>query len=385
MKKAALISFLASGIVINELMPHPSPGSDWVELFNPTSQIIDLSNWKLFDSTSSMKTLSGSINPNSFSYFDVYNRLTNAGDTITLKDPSGQDIDSYNYTADPGINISLGRSPDGENWQVLNVSSKGSPNSPPSPTPTPSPNPSPSPSSSPTSSFTVSTPPSSINLTDSFSVLVNISGLQALSGYYLKGSFVKDSSTNYFGKTQVGGDWIKNSQSYSSQLPITTNSSGSWSGNITVLPDAEDSGFSGTGAYLFKVARYLSSGSGLTWSSESSVTINEQNQGTSQTEESLAEIESPAPSVITTTSPVVEAVSTQTIEQNLKTINIKTRLPDLSSNSAKIAGVATESATPSALAKIKSRGYVNLPLVAGGVLIGISFGSMLILKKIGKI
>lgn len=272
-------------------------------------------------------------------------------------------------------------------WSFTLSTSQPSPSPSPSVSPSPSPSvsSSPSPSPSPTSSFTVSTVPPVIDSTDSFWATVTISGLQASSQYYLKGAFSRDNSTNYFGKTQVGGDWVKNSQTYSSQLPITTDSSGSWSGSIAVMPDVEDSGFSGTGTYLFKVARYLSTGSGLTWSNESSITINQQSQGATQSEESLAETPSPSPSPISSTAPSEETTDEITDQKSPKAVNTKIRLPDLSSNSAKIAGIATESATPAAIARIRNTGRVNFPLVAGGVLIGVSFGSMLILKKIGKI
>ncbi len=144
----------ASSIVINELMPHPSPGSDWIEIYNPDSDNTNLSNWTLVDSTSTMKTLSGTIVSNGFATFDVTNRLNNSGDSIYLKDPSGNIIDNYSYNSDPGMNKSIGRSPDGGNWTVLASSSKGSSNgeqssSTPTPTPKPTPTPTPKPTIKP--------------------------------------------------------------------------------------------------------------------------------------------------------------------------------------------------------------------------------------------
>src|SRR5689334_18891591 len=38
-------------ILINEFMPRPSSGSEWVELFNPNPVDIDLSGWKIDDNT----------------------------------------------------------------------------------------------------------------------------------------------------------------------------------------------------------------------------------------------------------------------------------------------------------------------------------------------
>lgn len=144
----------ANSIVLNELTPHPSPGSDWIEVYNPTTNTVDLTNWILVDNTSTVKTLSGSITANGFVTFDVTNRLNNAGDSIYLKDSSGTTIDNYSYNSDPGINKSFGRSPDGGSWALLISSSKGSTNGEASPTPAPTPTPTPSPSSNLTPSPT---------------------------------------------------------------------------------------------------------------------------------------------------------------------------------------------------------------------------------------
>lgn len=140
-------SVFASSVVLNELMPHPSPAGDWVEIYNPTNSDIDLSDWTLVDSTSTMKTLSGSISVGGFLAFDVTNRLNNGGDNIYLKDSNGNIIDNYSYDSDPGINKSIGRSPDGDSWTILVSSSKGSSNGETLPTPTPTPSPTPTPQS----------------------------------------------------------------------------------------------------------------------------------------------------------------------------------------------------------------------------------------------
>lgn len=103
----------ASPVVLNEIMPHPSNGNDWVELYNTSDQLVDLSGWSLKDSSSVMKTLSGSIDGHGFAVFEVSNRLNNAGDTVTLIDAAAATVDSYPYGQDPGVDVSYGRSPDG--------------------------------------------------------------------------------------------------------------------------------------------------------------------------------------------------------------------------------------------------------------------------------
>lgn len=135
--------------------------------------------------------------------------------------------------------------------------------------------PSPSPSPTTTSTFTISNVPSSIDSTQTFKVDVSLE----LSSYpntkfYVKGAFLKSGSSNYFGLTKVNNSWVKNSSSSSSQYEITTDSAGKWSGSLEVQPDVMDSGYEGTNDYIFKVARYTSSGSGPTWSNEANIKIN---------------------------------------------------------------------------------------------------------------
>src|SRR5579884_315417 len=271
-------------VVINEVMPHPSTGSDWVEIYNPGGTGVDLTGWTLSDSSTTIATLSGIIQAGDFLSIDVSNRLNNSGDQVHLKDQTGTEIDSYTYTTDPGADVSFGRSPDGGSFTTLSPTKDTSNNSAssvatPTPTPTPSPTvlptPSPTPTStpSPNSSITISNVPSNINSDDVFSTTVNLSSPNNPNTiFYLKGAFYIDGSTNYFGKTLVNGNWVKNSSGYNSQLEIITDGSGNWQGIIQVMPDDSDSGFTGTGSYNFKVAKYTSSGN-LSWSNSTSLTI----------------------------------------------------------------------------------------------------------------
>lgn len=147
-----------------------------------------------------------------------------------------------------------------------------------SPTPIPSPTPTIKPANSPTptplvTKFEISETPSTIDTTQSFSVKVNALNLAVNSNYYLKGAFAKNGSTNYFGKTLVGDVWVENNQTATSQYPITTDASGNWSGILQIMPDIGDSGFTGEQIYIFKIARYSVSGSGLTWSNQMDIEI----------------------------------------------------------------------------------------------------------------
>lgn len=160
-------------------------------------------------------------------------------------------------------------------WSFTLQSTSSSPSPTPTPTPTPSPTQSSTSSTSTsTSSFTISNVPSQTNSDQSFNVSVNLFlPNNPDNTFYLKGAFKKSDSSNYFGLTKVSGSWIKNGSTYSNQYPITTDSSGNWSGNLEVQPDSEDSGFTGSGDYIFKIARYTSSGSGPIWSNESTINI----------------------------------------------------------------------------------------------------------------
>lgn len=110
------------------------------------------------------------------------------------------------------------------------------------------------------------------------------------SAFYLKGAFKKSDSSNYFGETYSGSGWSKNGSTYSKQLAIAVSSDGKWEGKIKVRPEIEDSGFKGTGDYIFKVGRYTDSGNGPVWSNELSLKINEVEKQESSPEEEIEEI-----------------------------------------------------------------------------------------------
>ncbi len=234
-------------------------------------------------------------------------------------------------------------------------------NSSPSPEATPSFSPTPS-SSSQTNIFTVSNIPSQINVNQSFNINVNLflqNNPNTL--FYLKGAFIKPGSSNYFGLTNTANGWAKNGATASSQKSITTDGSGNWSGTLETKPDPDDYGYQGSGNYIFKVARYNSSGSNLTWSDESNITITGNVTISSSTP-------SPAfsPKIATNL-----ANSAQT-----KETTIKRRMPVLSPKDSTVAGIATKSATNTL---IKSERKFNLFFIAAGVLV--ILGSIIYIAK----
>jgi hypothetical protein len=115
---------------LNEYMAQLSAGNDWVEIYNNDVNIINLTGWTLNDSIGAMTTLSGTMNPGDFLYFEVSNRLNNAGDDIILIDSALTTIDSHTY-ASSQPDVAVGRYPDATgSWQDMGTATPGSANIP---------------------------------------------------------------------------------------------------------------------------------------------------------------------------------------------------------------------------------------------------------------
>lgn len=149
-----------SAIVINEFSPHPSADKkEWVEIYNPDR--VDLSNYWIDDdeqfaddSGSSGKKRLDTVQLGSdlsYQFFEFTSLLNNSGDKIVLFDASGKIVDRYEYTKDPGIDFTIGRSPDGNGtFEFLVSATRGEPNSEILPTVTPTPTITPLPTHTPT-------------------------------------------------------------------------------------------------------------------------------------------------------------------------------------------------------------------------------------------
>jgi hypothetical protein len=167
-KKACLIFFLfflyfypqkvfAESIVINEIFVHPTSGGDeWIEIYNPTST--DLTTYFIDDDTnfandigSSKKQLINITNGTYAVFILSSSMFNNSGDFVVLFDTNGNIVDQYEYTADPGVDVSIGRTPN-ENGalQVLESQTQGSANSGVFPTATATPTKIPTPTKTPT-------------------------------------------------------------------------------------------------------------------------------------------------------------------------------------------------------------------------------------------
>ncbi len=147
---------VSAQVVINEFVPNPSSGNDWIELYSESD--IDISSWILDDegTTTNMVIVPAqtTIGPssNKFYVIDVGTRLNQSSDKIYMYKQDQTLVDSKDYDYNPGTDISFGRYPDGQGWGTC-VLSKGLNNgncSFPTPTPTPIPSPTPTPTSAPT-------------------------------------------------------------------------------------------------------------------------------------------------------------------------------------------------------------------------------------------
>lgn len=122
---------LSAAVVLNEFMPKPSSGSDWIELYNALSVNQDLSLWTLEDTTGVMLTIpfGTTIEGGAVLVFTVGNRLNNTGDTIFLRNEEGDLLDQRLYPPEEvSTDVSIGRQPDGGSFKICNTSSKGATN-----------------------------------------------------------------------------------------------------------------------------------------------------------------------------------------------------------------------------------------------------------------
>lgn len=238
--------------------------------------------------------------------------------------------------------------------------------------PSVAPSTSPNPSSQPAGTvgqagFVINTDKGAFNSSDSLNISVQLSGQNGNSKFYLKPALTKSGSSNYFGLTKVGSSWIKNSQSYSDQLAITTDASGSWSVQIEFKVDPDDSGFTGTGEYILKVGRYSASGSGPTWSPELVVNITD---NTPRTTASPKASSSPSSTKTATASPTTKG-SPSGVNQTIFAASSGSFYNNSLGQLPKIGSVAGESTKSAENVLVKSNQQLNWIVMAigGGLLL----------------
>lgn len=114
-KNASISVFTQEKMVINEVMPHPASGQEFVELYNNGTGSINVLNWKLNNSNGQIFTISSNLTIPSHGFLTVFltNQLNDAADTIKVISADGIIVDTYSYSSDPGVGASYGRSSDG--------------------------------------------------------------------------------------------------------------------------------------------------------------------------------------------------------------------------------------------------------------------------------
>lgn len=121
-------------IAINEVVPNPTEGKEWIELLNISTETFNLSGWKISDGSSVIYEPDGQIAAGGFFTAEVNNRLNNSGDAIYLSDVSGKSIAQIIFgdwanaaISAPEKGQSLARNANG-NYQITNAPTKNSPN-----------------------------------------------------------------------------------------------------------------------------------------------------------------------------------------------------------------------------------------------------------------
>jgi hypothetical protein len=135
----------STGIYLNEFMPNPSTVYEWVEIYNDNNFEVELTGWKIGDSTINTKSVPDlTIPAHSVKAVDIGSGfLNNSTDDVKLINDKGATVDTYTYSK---------ISEDGYGWSKVNgswcfaVLSKGqgnnscaSPTSSPTQTPTSTP------------------------------------------------------------------------------------------------------------------------------------------------------------------------------------------------------------------------------------------------------
>jgi len=85
-------------ILINELMTNPIVGPEWIELYNTTTNTIDLVGWILEDGVGPIAAPTSTIGSGELFVIELSsNKLNNGGDTVQLLSPEESIIDSVTY------------------------------------------------------------------------------------------------------------------------------------------------------------------------------------------------------------------------------------------------------------------------------------------------
>lgn len=140
-------------IKINEFLPNPDSGDEWIELYNPTTTSLDLVDGLLCDNRETnciITATSGTIPAQGWTTFFLNgSHLNNDGDSVILKNPDGVMVDQVNYGTNtliaPEKGLAVARKNDGIDtdadidWAITASLTPGASNVIVKPTPPPPP------------------------------------------------------------------------------------------------------------------------------------------------------------------------------------------------------------------------------------------------------
>ncbi len=137
----AVVVASLTGLKLNELVVDPGEDTEWVEVYNSSSEPIDLAGAMICDSrntTSTCKKISGIVSSTGWLQIDLKTRsfLNNSGDSVILKNAAGTIIDRIDYdeALAPDEGQSLARIHDGvdtdndDDWLVTDTPTPGAVN-----------------------------------------------------------------------------------------------------------------------------------------------------------------------------------------------------------------------------------------------------------------
>ncbi|PJA90390.1 MAG: hypothetical protein CO137_00420 [Candidatus Magasanikbacteria bacterium CG_4_9_14_3_um_filter_32_9] len=124
-------------IKINEFLPNPNEGDEWIEIYNSTTSTVELTDWFLKDNTGTF-ILNGDISALGFFVYEFSSsKLNNNGDIIQLFYKDGEKVDETTYST-VGKGNSIAKNISSQNFEETTTLTKGTKNviTPP-PTPEP--------------------------------------------------------------------------------------------------------------------------------------------------------------------------------------------------------------------------------------------------------
>ena len=107
---APLVTYPTGTILLNEIVPNPTEGEEWVEIYNPYNNVIPLKGWRVRDASGRFVPLPEQLL--GLEQFVVVGRasgwLNNQSETVELIDPTGVVVDRMEYTENDHLEKDMG-------------------------------------------------------------------------------------------------------------------------------------------------------------------------------------------------------------------------------------------------------------------------------------